>query len=172
VSNKANLRIDQQIFDIDSIGRIKSLRQDLSFELVKSHEYGRTVFPISEEALQMEQGEKPSEEILPDKTVKELPEEKLPSKSAEASYNEADDGLIIHQKLPDKTHKILPDKMADTTRKILDIIRKNPRISRQEVALILGDITENGVKYHLVRLKKMGIIKRVGSPSCGHWEII
>ncbi len=36
----------------------------------------------------------------------------------------------------------------------------------------LGGITVNGVKYHLDKMKKQKIIRRVGSDKGGHWEIL
>ena len=35
----------------------------------------------------------------------------------------------------------------------------------------INDITENGVKYHLQKLQKQGVIKRVGADKGGYWEI-
>ncbi len=58
-----------------------------------------------------------------------------------------------------------------TTQKILDILGRNPSATRKEVAQLLGGITVNGVKYHLEKMKKQKIIRRVGSDKGGHWEI-
>jgi predicted HTH transcriptional regulator len=41
-----------------------------------------------------------------------------------------------------------------TDLKILEIINSNSKISRKEIAEILGDISESGVKYHLNKLVK------------------
>ncbi len=52
---------------------------------------------------------------------------------------------------------------------------KNPVIGafcRKDIAEALGDITEDGVKYHFNKLKKEGIIKRVGPDKGGHWKIL
>ena len=35
----------------------------------------------------------------------------------------------------------------------------------------LRNITEDGVKYQLEKLRKEGTIKRIGSTKSGHWEI-
>jgi len=58
-----------------------------------------------------------------------------------------------------------------TTQKILEAIENSPQISRKELA-IMTNITEDGVKYHLNRLKKTGRIKRVGPDKGGHWEVL
>lgn len=58
-----------------------------------------------------------------------------------------------------------------TTRKILDLLIENPNASRKELALMLENITEDGVKYHLNKLRKEKIITRVGPAKGGHWEV-
>lgn len=55
---------------------------------------------------------------------------------------------------------------------ILELIKQNPNINRQEIAKVLGDITEDGVKYHLSKLKQQGVLERVGSSKAGHWNVI
>ena len=59
-----------------------------------------------------------------------------------------------------------------TTQRILAILSDIPAVSRKELAIILGDITEDGVKYHLNKLKKNKIIVRIGSNFGGHWKIV
>ena len=58
-----------------------------------------------------------------------------------------------------------------TTQKILDILKEHPQAGRKEIAEILGDITEDGVKYHIDKLKKEGILNRIGPDKGGYWEI-
>ncbi|MDE0118556.1 MAG: helix-turn-helix domain-containing protein [Bdellovibrionales bacterium] len=59
-----------------------------------------------------------------------------------------------------------------TTQKILDLINKNPYITRQELSREIGNITPDGIKYHLEQLKKQGVLKRVGADKGGHWKVI
>ena len=59
-----------------------------------------------------------------------------------------------------------------TTQKILSILKENPSASRKEIAIILGDITEDGVKYQLNKMKKEKMLNRIGSAKSGYWEII
>jgi len=58
-----------------------------------------------------------------------------------------------------------------TTQKILELMRETPNITRKKIAKTLG-ITEDGVKYHIDKLRKNGIIRRVGGRKGGHWEVI
>ena len=57
-------------------------------------------------------------------------------------------------------------------KRILKVLRESPTASRRAIAEQLDDITENGVKYHLDRLKEAGLIRRVGPDRGGRWEVI
>lgn len=60
----------------------------------------------------------------------------------------------------------------ETTReKILACIRAEPAITGKQMALKIG-ITEDGIKYHLAKLKKAGIIRHLGPTRSGHWEVL
>ena len=63
-------------------------------------------------------------------------------------------------------------KKTGTTQKILEIISENPFVSRRELSETLGDITEDGIKYQLNKLKNEGTIKRVGPDKGGFWKVI
>lgn len=58
-----------------------------------------------------------------------------------------------------------------TQERVLQELRRNPRITRQELSKIVG-ISADGVKYHLQKLSKAGVIKRTGTTRSGVWEII
>ena len=55
--------------------------------------------------------------------------------------------------------------------RILELLQSNPKITRRELAAILG-LTSDGVKYHLQKLTKEGVIIRKGSTRRGVWEIV
>ena len=57
------------------------------------------------------------------------------------------------------------------TRKILEAIMNKPDITKKELAVVIG-ITEDGVKYHITRLRKKGVLKRIGPDKGGYWEIV
>ncbi|MEI6425041.1 MAG: winged helix-turn-helix transcriptional regulator, partial [Lentisphaerota bacterium] len=59
-----------------------------------------------------------------------------------------------------------------TTQIILEILRKNPHASREEIAQTLGDITADGVKYQLNKMKREKIIQRIGPSKGGYWDVI
>jgi ATP-dependent DNA helicase RecG len=73
-----------------------------------------------------------------------------------------------HLKLTGHTTQITTQK---TTQKILELIAGSPGISRNELAAEIG-ITADGIKYQLDKMRKQGVIKRVGPAKGGHWEIV
>jgi len=54
----------------------------------------------------------------------------------------------------------------------MEILRTDPEAGRAEIAKRIGGITEDGVKYHLAKLKAEGLIRRVGPDKGGHWEVV
>ncbi len=57
-----------------------------------------------------------------------------------------------------------------TGEKILRLIRENPLITTSEIADKAG-VTSKGVEWNIGKLKKEGLIKRVGPDKGGHWEV-
>ena len=55
-------------------------------------------------------------------------------------------------------------------RKIVEYIAANPIATRKVISENLN-LTADGVKYHLTKLQRKGIIKHVGSTKAGRWEI-
>ena len=61
---------------------------------------------------------------------------------------------------------------SKTTQTLLKLLKENPTASRRELAIFLGNITEDGIKYQLNKLKNQGLIHRIGSDFGGHWEVV
>lgn len=55
--------------------------------------------------------------------------------------------------------------------KIVEQMRANSKITRNELATILG-LTPDGVKYHLQKMTGEGVIVHHGSSRNGYWEIV
>ncbi|MBW8049948.1 MAG: winged helix-turn-helix transcriptional regulator [Cytophagales bacterium] len=72
------------------------------------------------------------------------------------------------QKTTQKTTQITTQ---NTPERIIELLTENPALSRKELADILGDITEDGVKYHLEKLKEEGKIERIGRTR-GYWKVM
>ena len=59
----------------------------------------------------------------------------------------------------------------ETAQSILLLIKEKPIITRKELAQKIG-LSEEGIKYHLNKLRKNKTIKHVGSTKKGHWEVM
>ena len=74
--------------------------------------------------------------------------------------------------IPQTTTQTTTQTLSEVQIAIIEYIRNHPDASRKEIAANIDSITENGVKYHLQKLQKLGVIKRVGADFGGHWEIV
>ncbi|MBN1696968.1 MAG: winged helix-turn-helix transcriptional regulator [Spirochaetales bacterium] len=54
---------------------------------------------------------------------------------------------------------------------VIDLIKGYPRITRKEMADKLG-LSEDGIRYHTDKLKKIGLLKRVGGKKAGYREVV
>ena len=60
-------------------------------------------------------------------------------------------------------------RKISTKEHILRLVKENPRLTRAELAAVLGK-SEHTIKEHIAQLKKKGALRRVGSDRNGHWE--
>jgi ATP-dependent DNA helicase RecG len=70
------------------------------------------------------------------------------------------------------TPKTTLETTLNTTQRVLAILLSHPSASRREIAGRLGDITEDGVKYQLHKLRQAGTIRHVGPAKGGRWEVL
>lgn len=68
------------------------------------------------------------------------------------------------------TTKTTTIPLSDLEKRILAALRATPTISLDELAHMLA-ITRDGVRYHTNKLKRRGLIRRVGTKR-GYWEIL
>ena len=93
---------------------------------------------------------------------------------------------LTTQELTEATQEILPTTQEHTQttqegvsqpaptiapERILALLKAEPRITRRLMAERIG-ITPHGVKYHLAKLRKAGIIRHVGPTKAGRWEML
>lgn len=71
----------------------------------------------------------------------------------------------------DETLALENNTRRSTRDKIIEQLHNNPKITRNELASILG-ITSDGVKYHLQKMTIEGVIVRHGSARGGYWEVV
>lgn len=69
-----------------------------------------------------------------------------------------------------KTTQKTTQKLNDNQIKILEYIKENPKITRNELANKLS-ISPDGVKYNLKQLVDKKIIERIGADNGGYWDI-
>lgn len=60
--------------------------------------------------------------------------------------------------------------LSDTERKIIALMKENPRITKAEIARLLG-MSASGVKYNLQKLRDKEIVDRIGGSKLGNWVI-
>ena len=71
-----------------------------------------------------------------------------------------------------ETSTVTTETPTDTTETIFKIISKNPKVTAKEIASVCG-ITEDGVAYHIKKLKQSGRIIRIGgSRNGGEWKVV
>jgi len=93
-------------------------------------------------------------------------------------YEESGDGFLAsvsyqEQKTlttPNSTPKATPKTTSKKREQVLELIGQNNRVTREELAQKL-EISINGVKQHILKLKKEGVLARVGGHRFGVWQI-
>ena len=83
--------------------------------------------------------------------------------------------MITFQARVGETGRISPEtipKTREKTReKILRLILEDTSISIKEMSNRIG-ITQKGIEWQIMSLKKDGILERIGPAKGGHWKII
>ena len=72
---------------------------------------------------------------------------------------------------PKTTPKTVGKTVVKTVGKIIELIMEDSSVTRNELAKKTG-LTVRGVEWNLGKLKKKGLIKRIGSARGGYWKII
>ena len=65
----------------------------------------------------------------------------------------------------------LKSSLGATDSKVIDFIRSNPNVTIKELQELLN-LSRNGVRKALGRLKSMGRLRRVGPDKGEHWEVV
>jgi len=69
------------------------------------------------------------------------------------------------------TEKATKETTSKPIDKILNEIKSNPSTTISGLAKILR-LTDDGIKYHINKLKSEGVIRHIGARKSGRWEII
>ncbi len=85
-------------------------------------------------------------------------------------------GVITTQQTTQRTTQQTTQRMllklmpAGNMRNIVSLVMKNPEINIAGMAHVL-ELSQNGIKYHIKRIRKRIAFKHVGPWNAGHWEI-
>ena len=63
-------------------------------------------------------------------------------------------------------------RLSEIQMTIIDYLKKCPNVTRKELALAIGNISEDGVKYNLAKLQQLGLVKHMGSTKSGYWVVV
>ena len=77
----------------------------------------------------------------------------------------------LGERLVDRLAEGLVDRLAESQKQILQLVKDNPYISKKELSEIIG-ISTTAIDKNIMKLKKEGLLKRVGPAKGGHWEIV
>jgi predicted HTH transcriptional regulator len=64
-----------------------------------------------------------------------------------------------------------PEKLTINQQKMIDAVRNNPYVTREELVKIVG-ISLSKIKANIAKLKVKGILERIGPDKGGHWQVI
>jgi predicted HTH transcriptional regulator len=92
-------------------------------------------------------------------------------------YNSSDEDKRKIEELTEKKEgrKVVRKKLSEkgcqkTSNKIVALLKKNAKITQNEIAKTLG-ISRQAVQKHLANLKLAGRLQRIGPDKGGHWEV-
>jgi len=94
--------------------------------------------------------------------------------SKEPSFEDKFGGMVVVAYKKDPFEKTTPKttpKQVSTKERLVQYMVEDLSITREELAQKLN-ISINGVKQHILTLKKDGVLKRIGSGRSGYWEVI
>lgn len=80
-------------------------------------------------------------------------------------------GSSVGSDVTSSVTSMLPVKLTERQQDMLELIRKNPFISAQQMSVVLS-VVKRTIERDLADLQKKGILIREGNTSAGHWEII
>ncbi|MFN7536248.1 MAG: RNA-binding domain-containing protein [Burkholderiales bacterium] len=65
----------------------------------------------------------------------------------------------------------LVDWLAESQKRILMLIKENPRISKRQMADCIG-ISTTAIDKNIAALKDKGLLQRIGSDKAGYWALL
>ena len=94
----------------------------------------------------------------------------------EITTQKANEELIFttqkEEKTTQKSKTTTQKPLNATLKRILDYLKRYPKATRKETADVLGDITEDGVKFNIGLLQQYGRLRRKGGRKNGEWVVV
>lgn len=81
------------------------------------------------------------------------------------------DRRTIKETTEETTEETTNKELRTAEKLVIEIIEANPVITQKELAVQMG-LTEDGVYYHIKKLKAKGVLKHTGATKAGRWEIM
>ncbi|HLD54793.1 MAG TPA: winged helix-turn-helix transcriptional regulator, partial [Candidatus Nanoarchaeia archaeon] len=70
----------------------------------------------------------------------------------------------------EKVGEKVGEKVTENQNKIIQFILKNPEISAKELSSLVS-ISSRRIEENISKLKKKGLLKRIGPAKGGYWEV-
>ena len=78
--------------------------------------------------------------------------------------------IKYNEKVADAVTPKVTVKFTENQKKIIKEIKKNPFVTQEELAEIIG-ITRKSINENMKKLRNLKVISRIGADKNGHWEI-
>ena len=93
----------------------------------------------------------------------------LKSVSTQESTQKANKSLI---EATQKDNFTTQKTFNTTQKKILNYLKEHPNATRKDMSAVIGDITEDDIKFNIGKLQQYGRLKREGGRKSGTWVVI
>ena len=71
----------------------------------------------------------------------------------------------------ESTQEIIQEEIPKLSLDVLELVRDNENITRDELALQLN-VSPSAIKKHLAKLRGLGYIEHIGPTKGGHWRVL
>ena len=75
------------------------------------------------------------------------------------------------EKVVEKGNEGLVEGLVENQKKILELVKENPQISKNDLSKKIG-ISATAIDKNIDRLKEKGLLKRIGPDKGGYWEVV
>ena len=80
-------------------------------------------------------------------------------------------GRYWRARTQESTQEIIQEEIPKLSLDVLESVRDNENITRDELALQLN-VSPSAIKKHLAKLRGLGYIEHIGPTKGGHWRVL